>query len=382
MSLNDPNLSLRFQMLKNLKRVIIKIGSSVITDEKGFLDEVQISSLVSQINWLWKKGIQVLVVSSGAIAAGKGILRLRNGLSSIPQKQAAAAIGQCHLVWVYEKYFTQFGLEVAQILLTHDDLGVRERYLNARNTLRTLLDYQVIPIINENDTVAVEEIKFGDNDNLSSLVANLIETDLLLILSDVDGLYDSDPKSNPSAKLLSFVEVITPHCEKLARGSSSQVGTGGMVTKLQAAKKVSFLGAPTIIVNGRKERIIEKALSGESVGTFFMPHPDKLKSRKHWIAYALKPQGEVIVDEGAKDALANKGKSLLPTGILEVHGSFPYGASVSCLDNQGREFGRGLVNYNAKELRTIKGHRTREIEAILGYRYSEEVIHRDNFVLV
>lgn len=382
MSVNDSHLAMRLQILKNAKRVIIKIGSNVITDEKGFLDELQISSLVSQINSLRKRGVQVLIVSSGAIAAGKGILKLRNGLTSIPQKQAAAAIGQCHLVWAYEKFFTQFGLEVAQVLLTHDDLGVRERYLNARNTLRTLLDYHIIPIINENDTVAVKEIKFGDNDNLSSLVANLIDTDLLIILSDVDGLYDSDPRNNSSARLLDFVELVTPQHEKLARGSSSQVGTGGMVTKLQAAKKVAFLGASTIIVNGRTERVIERALSGENIGTFFLPHPDRLNSRKHWIAYALKPQGEIIVDDGALEALLKKGKSLLPTGIVEVNGTFPYGASVSCMDRAGKEFGRGLVNYNAKELRMIKGHRTWEIEVILGYKYSDEVIHRDDLVLV
>ncbi|MBI4596422.1 MAG: glutamate 5-kinase [Candidatus Tectomicrobia bacterium] len=373
---------MRLDLGKKVKRVIVKIGSGVITDENGFLDEVRIKSIVSQINWLHNKGLQVLIVSSGAIAAGRGVLRLRNSLSSIPQKQAAAAIGQCHLIWAYEKYFTQFGLEVAQILLTHDDLGVRERYLNARNTLLALLDYKVIPIINENDTVAVKEIKFGDNDNLSALVANLIDADLLIILSDVEGLHDSDPRTDPSAKLFHYVDKVTPQIEKLARGSSSRVGTGGMISKLHAAKKVAFLGAPTVIVNGRKDEVIEKIFSGENIGTLFSPHGDKLTSRKHWIAYTLKPQGELWVDEGALNALLNKGKSLLATGVLEVTGNFSYGASVSCLDKVGKEFGRGLVNYSSKELKTIKGHRTWEIEEILGYKYFDEVIHRDNFVLI
>lgn len=323
-----------------------------------------------------------MVVSSGAIAAGLKELNLPEVPKNIPQKQAAAAIGQSHLIWAYEKSFSQRNQKIAQILLTHDDLGNRRRYLNARNTLFTLLRYRVIPIINENDTVAVEEIQFGDNDTLSALVTNMVEADLLLILSDVDGFYTADPRKDPQATLLFQVDKITAVIESMAWPSQSFTGRGGMVTKIQAAKKAGASGAMTIIANGKIPGIVMRVLAGDEIGTLFLPQRGRLASRKHWIAYTLKPKGEVVVDEGAREALISNGKSLLPKGIVEIKGKFGPGDAVTCLDAKGKEFARGVVNYSSEELKAIKGCYTTEIEKILGYKFYDEVIHRDNLVLL
>jgi glutamate 5-kinase len=361
---------------------VVKIGSGVLTSSSQGLDFPIIEDLVSQLATLQRGGLELLVVSSGAIAAGLKKLALPEFPKNIPQKQAAAAIGQSQLIWAYEKFFSRSNQQVAQILLTHDDLSNRRRYLNARNTLTTLLKYRVIPIINENDTVAVEEIQFGDNDTLSALVTNMVGADLLIILSDVDGFYTSDPHTDVQATLLSQIDTITPAIEAMAQPSSSLTGRGGMITKVQAAKKVGASGAMTIIANGKLPQVITRILSGEDIGTLFLPSRDRLASRKYWIAYTLKPKGELIVDEGAKEALIRNGKSLLPKGLLEVRGNFNPGDAVICKDTSEKEFARGLVNYSYTELEAIKGHYTNEIENILGYKFYDEVIHRDDLVLV
>lgn len=372
----------RPELLANLKRVTIKVGSGVLTTlDQGF-NLPLIEGLVRQITHLRSLGLDILLVSSGAIASGIKRLNLKEVPKSIPQKQAAAAIGQSHLIWVYEKLFGQTDQKVAQILLTHEDLASRTRYLNARNTLFTLLRYNVIPIINENDTVAVEEIKLGDNDNLSAMVATMVEADLLIILSDIDGLFDRDPREKSQARLLSLVEQITPAIEAMAGGSGSLTGVGGMVTKIQAAKRAAASGIMTIVANGKEPQILSRLLEGENVGTLFLPQRDRLASRKHWIAYTLKPRGRLVVDEGAREALVTRGKSLLPKGVLEVHGRFSAGDMVSCFDQPGRECARGLVNYNFGELQMIKGCYTTQIVDRLGYKYYDEVIHRNDLVVM
>lgn len=348
---------------------------------EGAIKPLIIQNLVNQISILARSGIQTVVVSSGAIASGLKQLNLNEKPKSIPHKQAIAAIGQSYLIWTYEKFFKKKNQEVAQILLTHDDLSNRQRYLNARNTIFTLLSYGVIPIINENDSVSVEEIKLGDNDTLSAMVTNMIEADLLIMLSDVDGLFTVNPREGTAGELIHTVQKITPEIEALAGRKKSQTGIGGMSTKIQAAKKASASGAMTVIVNGQEKNIITKVLRGEEVGTIFLPE-SKIKSRKHWIAYTLNPKGSVKVDDGAKKALTEKGKSLLPKGITEIQGNFRLGDSISCLTIRGREFARGLVNFDSKDLIKIKGCHTREIEKILGYKYYEEVIHRDNLVIL
>jgi glutamate 5-kinase len=371
----------RKQLFKKVKRVVIKIGSNVIAPSEGALSPLIVQNLVDQIAVLVRSGLQVVIVSSGAIASGLKRLELKESPQSISLKQALAAIGQSHLIWTYEKYFNRKHLKVAQVLLTHEDLSNRERYLNARNTLFSLLNYGVIPIINENDTISAEEIKFGDNDTLSALTAHMIEADLLIILSDVDGLYTVNPREDSSGTLISTVEKITPEIEKLAGKKKSKTGKGGMVTKIEAAKKATASGAMAVIVNGREKNIIKKVLKGEEVGTVFMPI-SRLKSRKHWITYTLKPKGTVRVDSGAEKALIKDGKSLLPSGIIEIEGNFKLGDPVNIADANGKEFARGLVNFDKKDLMKIKGCHTRDIEKTLGYKHFEEVVHRNNLVLL
>jgi len=373
----------RKKVLKKVSRIVIKIGSGVLTTpDRSGLDDTVIEEITRQVSTLHKSGHETILVSSGAIAAGVKELNLKKTPVDIPHKQAAAAIGQSHLIGKYERYFKREGLNVAQILLTHDDLSNRIRYLNAKNTILTILSYKVIPIINENDTVAVDEIKFGDNDTLSAMVANLIEADLLIILSDVKGLYSADPKLDPTAELIPVVEKITNEIEVMAGDSRSATGVGGMVTKIQAAKRLSHSGIPTVIVDGKVNGIIEAVIKGEEVGTLFLPEEDKLGSKKYWIAYTLKSKGKVRVDNGAKNVLIADGKSLLPSGILEIEGKFKSGDMVSCIDSRNREFARGLVNYSSNELKKIKGKRSSEIEEILGYKMVDEAIHRDNLVIL
>jgi len=373
---------LRSKILSQVNCVVIKVGSSVLTSGGDDLRKEVFRDLAKSISMLKQRGYEIVIVSSGAIVAGRRNLGCVGKPRSIPQKQASAAIGQARLMWNYEGYFNKYKQKTAQVLLTHDDLSDRQRFLNARNTLFTLFQCGIIPIINENDSVVVDEIKFGDNDILSALVTNLVDADLLLILTDRDGLFEKDPKRNRNATLIKVVEEINSDIEELAQGSTSKVGTGGMVSKVDAAKKASLFGIPTIIVNGKIKGIITKVFKGEDVGTLFLPRKSKLSSRKHWIAFNVKPKGMLIVDEGAKKAIVERGKSLLPSGLVEVKGCFNFGDAVKCIDTEGLEFARGLINYRSEEVMKLKGVHSREIEKILGYKYYDEIIHRDDLVVL
>jgi glutamate 5-kinase len=370
----------RKPILSKVRRLVLKVGSRVLTAKGRILSQAVFDRLAREVSAAKKKGYEVVIVSSGAIAAGMARLGLLEKPKSMPQKQASAAIGQSALMWNYERAFSFFGEKVAQVLLTRDDLSNRNRYLNARNTLLTLLSLGVIPIINENDTVVVEEIKFGDNDNLSALVTNLVNADLLIILSDIDGLYDRDPRLHKNAKLIPLVHQVTNELEKKASGTLSPFSIGGMVTKLQAARKAALFGIPTVLANGMEEEILERILRGEDVGTLFTSEVNKLTSRKHWIAFTLEPLGKIIVDEGAKKAILQKGKSLLPSGVLAAEGKFSLGDPVVLVDIHGQDFAKGLTNYGSSEINKIKGLKTTEVEGKLGYKYSDEIIHRDDLV--
>lgn len=373
---------MRSEILKSVKRVVIKIGSRVLTDEDASLDMAVIRRISRDIADLRNQGIQVVVVSSGAIAAGRNELGLTEKPRTIPHKQAAAAVGQSRLMRAYEEALSPYGLKVAQLLLTGEDLGSRQRFLNARATIDALLGFGIIPVINENDTVVVEEIKFGDNDNLSALVTNVAEAQLLLILTDIEGFYTADPRSNPEARLISQVKVITRDLEKAAGGSGSSVGTGGMATKIAAAKKAGKNGVATIVLCGKREGGILAAFRGEDVGTFFHPAAEGLNRRKHWIAYTLKPSGRVLVDEGARKVLINKGKSLLPSGVVKVEGRFERGACVRICSQDGVEFARGLSDYSSIEIGRLAGCKSADIESRLGFYYGDVIIHRDNMVMM
>lgn len=371
---------MRTALLSHVKRVVVKIGSGVISTDEG-LDQPMLEMIASDLCKLRQQGLEVIVVSSGAVAAGKGQLGIEGRPQTIPQKQAAAAIGQTRIIRAYKDTFLEHGHNVAQVLLTRDDLSNRRRYLNARNTLTTLLEYGVTPVVNENDTVVVEEIRFGDNDNLSALVTSLIEGDLLIILSDVDGFYDSDPSENPDANLIPLVERITPKIEALAGASGSNLGTGGMSTKVKAAKRVSLAGVGTLIVNGRTPGILQQVFAGKEIGSYFLPAQSKLTAKKRWIAFSKKPRGKLLVDEGAYRAVVKQGKSLLPSGICTVEGSFERGDAVRICDRRGEEFAKGVISYSKAELVQIVGKQCSEIETVLGYKYRDEIICRDDLVL-
>ncbi len=365
------------------RRIVIKVGSAVLTSSEQGLDQNRIERLASDISSIMAHGREVVLVSSGAIAAGLAKLGLKKTKGMpLSLKQAAAAVGQSGLMWMYEKTFATHGKKVAQVLLTREDLSNRTRFLNARNTLQTLLDHDVIPIINENDTVSVDEIKFGDNDNLSSMVVHLSDADLLVILSDIEGLYTADPKTDPSAELIPLVEKITAEIERFAGDSHSSLGTGGMSSKLMTAKKVGVFGAPMVIVNGKKNGVLRELFEGAEVGTLFLPKPDKQDSRKHWIAYTVCSNGRIMVDDGALEALMNKGKSLLPGGIVKVEGNFKVGDCVTCVDRLDSAFARGLVKYSSADLDRIKGLKTSQIESALGHKDYDEAIHRDDLVIL
>lgn len=371
---------MRTALLSHVKRVIVKIGSGVISTDEG-LDRAMLDGIASDLCELRQRGLEVIVVSSGAVAAGKGQLGIEGRPQTIPQKQAAAAIGQTRIIRAYKENFLKHGHMVAQVLLTRDDLSNRRRYLNARNTLTTLLEYGVTPIVNENDTVVVEEIRFGDNDNLSALVTSLIEGDLLVILSDVDGFYDGDPSENPDAQLIPLVERITPKIEALAGDAKGTLGTGGMSTKVKAAKRVGLAGVGTLIVNGRTPGILRQVFSGEEIGSYFLPAQSKLTAKKRWIAFSKKPRGKLLVDEGAYRAVVKQGKSLLPSGICGIDGSFERGDAVRLCDSAGEEFAKGVTSYSQAELLRIIGKQCSEIEAELGYKYRDEIVCRDDLVL-
>ncbi len=365
-----------------MKRLVVKIGSNILAYEKEGLDTKRISSIACDIAELHNNGYDVVLVSSGAIAAGMRKLGLKEKPRDIKFKQAAAAIGQSSLMWAYERSFGDYGKKVAQVLLTRDDLSDRKRYINSKNTLLTLLSYRVIPIINENDTVATDEIKFGDNDYLATLVAGLVEAERLVILSDVDGLYTEDPRRSAKAKLIDYVEKITPELEEKAGGAGSAVGTGGMYSKLLAAKQAISHGIIVHIISGRKDGLLTSLMQDRHSGTMFKPKSEKLPSRKGWIAYGSRSKGSLIIDEGAVKALLQGGKSLLPSGIVSVEGDFDTGDAVYCLDLKRTRIAKGLINYSSSEIGKIKGRKTSEIEKVLGYKYSDEAIHRDNLVLL
>jgi glutamate 5-kinase len=373
---------MRREILKKVRRIVVKIGSRVLTLENNGLDREFMKQLAAQIARLKGEGCEVVIVSSGAVAAGRKELGIVGKPRTIPQKQAAAAIGQSRLMWAYEEAFSTFGHKVAQILLTGDDLSDRLRFLNARSTIETLLACGVIPIINENDTVVVDEIKFGDNDNLSALVTNLTEAGLLVVLTDIDGFYDADPRTNKDARLIPLVEGITKKVEQAAGGSTSTVGTGGMATKLAAAKKAGKFGVPTLMVNGKTPGILDRAMAGEEVGTLFLAAKESFTSRKHWIAYTLRPKGRILIDEGACTVLSQHGRSLLPSGVVRVEGEFDRGDCVRVCGPDGAEFARGIAAYSHKEIAAIMGRKSSEIETILGYKYGDEIIHRDNMVVL
>lgn len=370
----------RKELLENVRRVVLKVGSRVLTGKGRTLSQAVFDRLAQEVSNAKKKGYEVVVVSSGAIAAGMARLGFLEKPKTMPQKQAAAAIGQSALMWNYERAFSFYGERVAQVLLTREDLSHRNRYVNARNTILTLLGFGVIPVINENDTVAVEEIKFGDNDNLSALVTNLANADLLIILSDIDGLYDRDPRIHKNAKLIPVVQQVTEDMEKSASGTLSPISIGGMVTKLQAARKAALFGVPTILANGMTQGLLERILRAEEVGTLFTSDINKLTSRKHWIAFTLESRGKISVDEGAKKAILQKGKSLLPSGVLGAEGKFGPGDPVVLTDLSGRDFAKGLVNFASAEINKIKGLKTSELEDRLGYKCSDEIVHRDDLV--
>jgi len=373
---------MRDRLLKDATRVIVKIGSSLVASKGIGLRPERIEQLAADIAALKKSGRDVLVVSSGAIVSGIRKLGLTAYPKNLPEKQAAAAVGQSRLMWAYEKAFEALGQKVAQVLLTQQDLADRKRFMNARNTLTALLEFGVIPIINENDTVAVEEIRFGDNDNLAALVAHLIDADLLVILSDVAGLYTEDPRTNNQATLIPVVADITKDIERRAGATQSFEGTGGMATKIQAAKKVAEYGGATLILSGEPSGLLPSIFDGAEAGTIFLPKGKRLTSRKHWIAFTLKAKGQLTLDDGAIDALVKRGKSLLPSGITAVSGPFNACDAVACVDRHKKEVAKGLVNFSSDALKRIKGMKTAEIQKVLGTQEYDEAIHRDNLVIL
>jgi len=361
-------------------RITVKVGSGVIANISG-LNQEAVENIVKDLVYLKNLKKEVILVSSGAIAAGAGKLNLKGNLSQIPKKQAVAAVGQGLLMYIYDKFFDKFNILVGQILLTKDDLNNKKRYLNARNTIFTLLKFGAIPIINENDSVAIDELKFGDNDILSALVALLTDSDILLILSDIDGLYTKDPKTDKNAKLVEIVDEINEEIENMISDTVSLVGTGGMKSKISAAKIATEAGVYVLIINGKKKNPIRSILEEKGKGTLFLAKK-KGSKKKHWIAHVLTPKGKVFIDDGAKKAILNHGKSLLPSGIISVEGNFEAGDVISCFDKDKVEIARGLSNYSAIEVEQIKGLKSSEIKKILGYNLYDEVIHRDNLVIL
>jgi glutamate 5-kinase len=363
------------------QRLVVKVGSSLVTNEGRGIDAQAIATWAAEIAALRDLGREIVVVSSGAVAEGMKRLSWVRRPQSMQDLQAAAAVGQMGLAQVYETEFRRFGLQTAQILLTHEDLADRTRYLNARSTLTRLIDLGVIPIINENDTVVTDEIKVGDNDTLAALVTNLIEADALVILTDQAGLYTADPRSHPDARLLSRVKAGDPRLEAMAGGAGSLIGKGGMLTKVLAARRAASAGAHTIVASGRESKVLQRLAGGEMIGTSFIANTAKLTARKQWIADQLQLRGALVLDAGALKALLRDGKSLLPIGVSEVQGDFARGDVVACLSQAGSEVGRGLINYASSEARRIIGKPSSEIESLLGFVEEPELIHRSNLVI-
>lgn len=369
------------QILSNSQRVVVKIGSALITRDGHGLDEQAVQDWTRQIAALAGNKRQFVVVSSGAVAEGTVRLGWKKRPRALHELQAAAAVGQMGLVRCYEDYFRQYHLQTAQVLLSHDDLADRRRYLNARSTLKTLLDLRVVPIVNENDTVATEEIRFGDNDSLAAMVANLIEADLLILLTDRDGLFDSDPKMNADARLISHAQVDDSRLLTAAGPSAGTLGRGGMITKVQAARTAARSGTHTVIMSGRAENGLSRLLAGEQLGTLLTATEGALSARKQWLAGRLVPKGVVVLDDGAIKVLMGKGRSLLPVGVTAVQGEFRRGDLVKCVDSRWQEVARGLINYSSAETARIKGCSSKKAEQELGYIDEPELIHRDNLVI-
>lgn len=369
------------ELINKSKRCVIKIGSALLTNDGTGLNKAGIATWVEQISALQKSGVEIVLVSSGAVAEGMSRLGLTKRPESLHELQAAAAVGQMGLIQSYESAFSKYELHTAQVLLTHDDLSNRQRYLNARNTVRSLLELGVIPIINENDTVVTDEIRFGDNDTLAALVANLIEADYLFILTDQNGLFDRNPREHKDAKLISEASANDNSLAGMAEGGAGTFGRGGMATKVSAAKLAARSGTTTLIAAGREENIIQRLFSGENVGTLLYAEQTPVAARKQWLAGHLQIHGQLIIDNGAVKKLCESGSSLLAVGVKDVQGSFSRGEIVSCLTLEGKEVARGLVNYNAEDVKKIKGKPSKEIESILGYIDDAELIHRDNLVL-
>ncbi len=373
----------RRELLKNAKRLVVKIGSALLARESGGVNTAFISKLAREIAELHSQGREVILVSSGAIGAGMAVLQSRERPRTIPAKQALAAIGQPRLMQAYAGVFGRQGLITAQVLLTAEDIHNRQRYSHARNALLEILKQGVIPIFNENDTVSVEEIQFGDNDVLSAHITNMAEADCLVVLTNVDGLYSRDPRYYPDAVLISQVEKIDRKIENLAAAATTNhLGTGGMATKLQAAKMVTGMGEELVIANGQRKHVLPLIISGREIGTIFYPRGDKLGARKRWIAFALRRKGALLLDSGAGTAVKEQGRSLLPSGILSVEGQFKQGDCVGLRDQAGREFACGLVNYASDEIERLCGVKTKEIERILGYKNNDEIIRRNDLALL
>lgn len=370
------------QDLVNAKRIVVKVGTSTLTHSTGKLNFFRIEKLVRELSDLANQGKEIILVTSGAVGAGVDRLGLKEKPTTIPEKQAMAAVGQGILMHTYEKLFGEYGQTVAQVLLTRENSVKHKQYMNSRNALLTLLKMGVIPVINENDAIAVDELKIGDNDTLSATVATLVDADVLIILSDIEGVYTANPQSDPAATLISEIKDITPEIEALAGGAGSKLGTGGMFTKIQAAKIAVNSGVTMVIASGNRDGIVRDILNGKELGTVFPAKEYHLKVRKSWLAFGMRMNGDILVDDGCERAMLQDGSSLLAAGIIAVEGPFNRGDTVRVLSSQGREIARGSVNYNAEELQKIIGKSTKDFLKILGTKYYDEVIHRDNMVLM
>ncbi len=369
-------------VVAHANRIVIKVGSSLVTNDGQGLDRVAVSHWAAQIASLREQGKEVVLVSSGAVAEGMARLGWPKRPSLMHELQAAAAVGQMGLAQAYEVAFAKHKLHTAQILLTHEDLADRQRYLNARSTLFALMRLGVVPIVNENDTVATDEIRVGDNDTLGSLVTNLIEADVLIILTDQRGLYEADPRKHPDARFVSRAQAGDPTLEEMAGGAGSGIGTGGMLTKIIAAKRAARSGAHTVIASGREQNVLVRLANGECIGSELVASVPIWSARKQWMADHLRVRGKVIMDQGAIRAIIEEGKSLLPVGVRSVEGDFEPGDVVAMADKHGKEYARGLVNYSSSDTRRIMGHPSSQIEALLGYITESELIHRDNLVVL
>ncbi len=370
----------KLEIMKDVRRIVVKVGTSTLAYDTGLLNLGRIDKLVKQLSDLQNSGHEIVLVSSGAIGAGMGKLRLKERPRTLPEKQAAAAVGQGVLLHMYQKFFSEFGKVIGQVLLTKDDFSDRRRFIHARDALFQMIRQEVVPIINENDVVVVDEIKVGDNDTLSALVASLIEADLLIILSDVDGLYTDNPNTNPDAERLGIVSQIDQSIHDMSGGAGSDLGTGGMATKITAAEIATAAGVNMVIADGSDPDILYKVVSGDDVGTLFLGQKEKMKARQHWISFGSRVEGTIRIDQGAVDALLNK-KSLLPSGMVEISGEFLKGVAVEVVGPKGEAVGIGITNYPADELKHLIGVKCSQIEERIGHKDYDEVIHVDNMIL-